>query len=114
MRCLLLAGLLAPALLAQKWNIQYFYDEDRSRLELTDLAFPSAERGVAVGAIYDEREGRKPKYTALVSSDGAAKWTLAPLKEFPRSIFFLNDSLGWLVTPNAIWFTEESGRSWTK
>ena len=114
MRLIVCGLLLAPAILAQKWTIQYFYDEHRSRLELTDLAFPSVERGIAVGAIYDERAGRKPKYTALVSSDGGAKWSLAPLKEFPRSIFFLNDSLGWLVTPNGIWFTEESGRSWTK
>jgi hypothetical protein len=114
MHRLMLAGLCLPALFAQKWTIQYFYDEDRSRLELTDLAFPSAERGIAVGTIQDEREGRKPRYTALVSSDGGAKWSLVPLKEFPRSIFFLNDSLGWLVTPNAIWFTEESGRTWTK
>jgi hypothetical protein len=106
--------LLAPILFAQTWTVQYFYDEHHSRLELTDLAFPSIDRGVAIGTIYDDRDGRKPKYTALVTNDGGAKWSLVPLKEFPRSIFFLNDSLGWMVTPEAIWLTEESGRSWTR
>jgi hypothetical protein len=103
----------APAALAQKWTVQYFYDQDRTELQLTDLAFPSTERGIAIGTIY-EREGRKPKYTALVTSDGGASWALVPLKEFPRSIFFLDESNGWLVTSEGIWHTAESGRSWTR
>ena len=105
--------LLAPAALAQKWTVQYFYDQDRTELQLTDLAFPSTERGIAIGTIYD-RESRKPRYTALVTSDGGANWALVPLKEFPRSIFFLDESNGWLVTSEGIWRTAESGRSWTR
>jgi hypothetical protein len=103
----------APVALAQKWTVQYFYDQDRTELQLTDLAFPSAERGIAIGTIY-EREGRKPRYTALVTSDGGTNWALVPLKEFPRSIFFLDESNGWLVTSEGIWHTVESGRSWTR
>jgi len=105
--------LAAPLAFSQKWNLQYFYDEAGSQLELTGLAFPSAERGIAIGAIYD-RDHRKPRFTALVTSDGGAKWALVPLKEFPRSIFFLNDSTGWMVTTDGLWFTQESGRSWTR
>jgi hypothetical protein len=105
--------LLAPAALAQKWTVQYFYDQDRTELQLTDLAFPSPERGIAIGTIY-EREGGKQKYTALVTSDGGANWALVPLKEFPRSIFFLDESNGWLVTSGGIWHTAEAGRSWTR
>jgi hypothetical protein len=112
-RWLLAAVILAPAALAQKWTVQYFYDQDRTELQLTDLAFPSTERGVAIGTIY-EREGKKAKYTALVTSDGGVNWTLVPLKEFPRSIFFLDESNGWLVTSEGIWHTQESGRSWTR
>jgi len=103
----------APAAPAEKWTVQYFYDQDRTELQLTDLAFPSAERGIAIGTIY-EREGRKPRYTALVTSDGGANWALVPLKEFPRSIFFLDESNGWLVTSEGIWHTAEAGRSWTR
>jgi len=104
---------LAPAVLAQNWTLQYFYDQDRTELQLTDLAFPTPQRGVAIGTIY-ERDGKKPKYTALVTGDGGMNWALVPLKEFPRSIFFLDESNGWLVTSEGIWRTVEAGRSWTR
>lgn len=104
--------LILPAA-AQKWTIQYFYDEQKSELEISDLAFPSAQRGIAVGTIYEKGSG-KEKYTSLVSSDGGRHWTLQPLKEYPRSIFFLNDSIGWMVTDHGLWFTDESGRTWKK
>ena len=110
----LVAALLLPAALAQpKWTLQYFYDQNGKDLRITDLAFPSADRGVAVGEIVD-REGRKPQYTAVVTNDGGAHWSLVPLKEFPRSIFFLDETAGWLVTSESIWFTAEAGRSWTR
>jgi hypothetical protein len=110
---LLAVVLLSPPVLALKWTVQYFYDQDRTELQLTDLAFPTPERGIAIGTIY-EREGRKPKYTALVTSDGGVNWALVPLKESPRSIFFLDESNGWLVTSEGIWHTAEAGRSWTR
>jgi len=97
-----------------KWALQYFYDEDLTELQITGLAFPSDKRGVAVGVIRDRSGRGKPQYTALVTNDGGAKWSLVPLKEFPRSIFFLNDSIGWIVTEEGIWMTEEAGRSWTR
>ncbi len=87
-----LAAALLPLAFAQqpKWTLQYFYDQDGKDLAITDLAFPSAARGIAVGTIVD-REGRKPQFTALVTSDGGEHWALVPLKEFPRSIFFLDE-----------------------
>jgi hypothetical protein len=96
-----------------RWTLQYFYDQDGKDLHITDLAFPSAKRGIAVGTIVD-REGRKPQFTSLVTSDGGEHWALTPLKEFPRSIFFLDESNGWLVTSESLWFTQEAGRSWTR
>ncbi len=98
---------------APKWKIQYFYDELKSEMEITDLTFPTAERGIAAGAIYDKGSGRE-RYTCLVTSDGGVHWTPVPVKEYPRSIFFLNDSLGWMVTDKGLWFTDESGRTWKK
>ena len=41
---------------SRKWTIQYFFDEMKQEMEITDLAFPSAQRGIAVGAIYDKHE----------------------------------------------------------
>ena len=111
----LLLALLAPGVrAAEHWTVQYYYDEDRSTLQLVDLAFPTATRGVAVGWISDANPSKKVKPTCLITSDGGAHWTLEPLKEDPRSLFFLNDSLGWMVTENGLWMTEESGHTWRK
>jgi len=107
-------ALFAPALCAESWKLQYFYDEAHAQLQLTDLAFPSAQRGVAIGWIQATNSDRKPKPASVVTSDGGAHWTLTPLKDEPRSLFFLNESLGWMVCDNGIWLTEEAGRSWRK
>jgi hypothetical protein len=114
---LLCCALILPAAAqdkdARKWTIQYFYDELRSEMEITDLAFPSAQRGIAIGAIYDKSSGRE-RDISLSTSDGGVHWTLQTIKEYPRSIFFLNDSIGWMVTDKGVWFTDESGRNWKK
>ncbi len=108
---------LAGALLAAsapaggRWGAQYFYDEDKSSLTINDLAFPSAQRGVAVGYISEQSKIRP---TAVVTGDGGAHWSLVPVKETGLSVFFLNDSLGWMVTQKGIWQTEEAGHSWHK
>jgi hypothetical protein len=104
--------MLAPLAAAQQWKVQYFYDEARSTLTLEDLAFPSAQRGIAVGTILDQASG-KPKFVSLTSDDGGANWSMETIKEHPRSLFFLNDSLGWMVTDNGIW-ANEAGRGWLK
>ncbi len=115
MRTWLLAAALLPAALGQpKWTLEYFYDEAGKELRITDLAFPSATRGIAVGEIIDRHGGRKPQFSAVLTSDGGAHWSLEPLKEFPRSIFFLNESAGWMVTSEAIWFSDEAGRGWRR
>jgi photosystem II stability/assembly factor-like uncharacterized protein len=113
MKTFLLCCILSLPAVAQKWTIQYFFDEMKQEMEITDLAFPSTQRGIAVGAIYDKGSGRE-KYTSLATSDGGLHWSLSPLKEYPRSIYFLNDSVGWMVTDKGLWFTEESGRTWKK
>jgi hypothetical protein len=105
--------LSASAQQTSKWTVQYFFDEMKQEMEITDLAFPSAQRGIAVGAIYDKMSGRE-KYTSVTTADGGLHWSLQNLKEYPRSIFFLTDSIGWMVTDRGLWFTEESGRTWKK
>jgi hypothetical protein len=108
-----LAALAAWALplSAQKWQLQYFYDREKSSLGITDIAFASPSRGVAVGVISN---GKREEPTAVVTSDGGAHWQLVPLKETPVSLFLLNEDLGWMVTEGAIWRTSETGKSWIK
>jgi photosystem II stability/assembly factor-like uncharacterized protein len=96
---------------AQKWRVQYFYDQDKSFLNLVDLQFPSATRGLAVGQIVD---GRSQKPVAVVTSDGGAHWQTVHLDEQPVSLYFLNESLGWMVTAKGLWQTTETGRNWRK
>ena len=45
---------------------------------------------------------------------GNGKWEEQQVPNDAASIFFLNDSLGWLVTDKAIWRTEEGGRDWKR
>ncbi len=113
MQCVVLALLtIVPALAAPQWKVSYFYDEDDSGLTIVDLKFPSPRRGIAAGAISEK--GGKIRPVVVVTGDGGAHWTIQPIKEPALSLFFLDDSLGWMVTERGIWKTEESGRSWRK
>jgi photosystem II stability/assembly factor-like uncharacterized protein len=107
---LVVAGSVFPAC-AQRWQVQYFYDKSKETFAIADLAFPSATRGVAVGVIV---EGTKRKPTSVVTADGGAHWQVVEIKEAPISLFFLNESLGWMVTSKGLWQTNEAGKSWKK
>jgi hypothetical protein len=109
-----LSLLASAAALAQapRWQMQYYYDQSKSELVLQDIQTPSARRGIAIGATVDGKGGRKP--VTVTTSDGGAHWEVSKLEEFPQSLFFLNDSLGWMVTEKGIWRTDESGKDWKK
>jgi hypothetical protein len=109
----LLLFLLSSATLgaAERWAIQYFHDQKDSSLSIQDMKFPSLRRGVAVGAL---TERGKTHPVSLTTSDGGATWSTQRTQEYGRSLFFLNDSLGWMVTNEGLWKTVESGRTWTK
>ena len=96
---------------AARWKLQYFYDKDQSALDIRDLACPSRQRCIAAGVIFEKGHA---KGAAVVTSDGGEHWSQVELKERPSSLFFLNESLGWMATDGGIWRTEESGLSWTK
>jgi hypothetical protein len=94
---------------AEKWQVSYFYDKDNSSLVINDLQFPSPARGVAAGYL-EEKGDSKP--VTVTTDDGGAHWTVSRLKQVPISLFFLNDKLGWMVTPEGIWRTLDAGREW--
>lgn len=97
---------------AQRWRVQYFYDEAKSNLMFHDMVFVSSTRGIAVGSVLEGKGGRKP--VAVVTQDGGAHWQLSSLEENPVSLFFLNDTLGWMVTEKGLWRTDEFGKDWHK
>src|SRR5882757_10034902 len=97
-----IAAVVAAPLAAQSWQKQYLYDQAKTEFELEDFAFPSAQHGIAVGVIQENGKDRKP--VALSTSDGGATWSQSALEDPPGSLFFLNDSLGWLVSEKgALW-----------
>jgi hypothetical protein len=112
----ILIGLMALSVAAtaadQRWNIQYQYRQVDSSLTLEDLVFPSAMRGIACGATRDRHDNERP--IVLVTSDGGAHWAEVSVKETCLSLFFLDDTAGWMVTDRGLWQTSESGRSWKK
>ena len=108
---LLLALAAAMPLTAQRWKMQYFYDQEKTALTINDFAFPSAQYGLAIGYI---AEGKHETPTQLLTTDGGQHWALSTLKETPVSLFFLDDRVGWMVTTKGLWRTNETGRSWTK
>jgi photosystem II stability/assembly factor-like uncharacterized protein len=108
----ILPALLAAPLFAARWRCQYFYDDEKTSMILVDLQFSSPARGLAVGYIV---KGTSTKPTGLITSDGGAHWQPVPLPARPVSLFFLNESLGWLVAEKGgLYRTTEAGRNWTK
>ena len=114
-RASLLALLLLPQLAsAAEWSLAYFYDKPREVMHFTDIAFPSPLRGIAVGFVEDQLGVKQPRNVSLVTADGGKTWTEVKLNDLPYSLFFLDDSSGWMVTEDGIWKTEESGRTWKR
>lgn len=107
-----LVFLCLPLLAVQRWNIQYSYHKLDSLIQLRDFTCPSTQRCIAAGVIAG-KNGHEQGVVVL-TSDGGKNWSQVEVKDHPLSLFFLNDSLGWMVTDRGIWSTSESGRSWTK
>ncbi len=108
--CLFLAA-QTPAEPQPRFRTIYEYAGTRTHLTLVDFKFPSLQRGIAVGFT---EEKAKEKGVILLTRDGGKSWTEESFPQIPLSIFFLDDSRGWLVSEKAIWKTEESGRNWRK
>lgn len=106
-----MAGFAVAATPAARWKTQYFYDKDKSSLEISDLQCPSSTTCIAAAKL---TESGKEKGATVSTYDGGAHWTLAEVKELPYSLFFLNESSGWMITDRSIWGTADGGRSWKK
>lgn len=114
LRAVLILAALSPLAHAERWKVQYFFDELNKTFYIEDLAFPSATHGIAVGTVLDDSEGGKAKYVAVITNDGGEHWTTEALHDHPRSIFFLDDSTGWMVGDEFIWSTADFGHNWKR
>jgi Photosynthesis system II assembly factor YCF48 len=110
--CVYLWLILFSLSAAPRWNIQFIYDRADSNFAIEDLECPTVQHCVAAGSI-DDKKGRE-EGAVVVTSDGGSHWAQYAVKERPVSLFFLNDSLGWMVTDKGLWSTLEGGRAWIK
>jgi hypothetical protein len=94
------------------WDIQYNYHQVDSALSINDFLFTSATKGIVCGFTTDRHGKENP--LVLVTKDVGKTWAELPVKEAGLSLFFLDDSDGWMVTEKGVWQTVEGGRSWTK
>jgi hypothetical protein len=108
---LLLSGAF-PAAAEEHWEIQYQYRQVDSTLSINDLTFPDERHGIGCGYTTDRKD--KERSLVLVTSDAGATWTEITVKETCLSLFFLEDSTGWMVTDTGLWSTQEAGRTWVK
>jgi hypothetical protein len=100
------------AFAAPRWKIQFLFDRADSNFAIEDIQCPTAQHCVAAGLI-DDKKGHEAG-TVVVTSDGGMHWSQYEVKERPVSLFFLNDSVGWMVTDKGLWSTVEGGRSWIR
>jgi Photosynthesis system II assembly factor YCF48 len=103
---------LFPLSAEPRWNIQFLYDRADSNFAIEDLQCPTSQHCVAAGLI-DDKNGHE-KGAVVVTSDAGLHWSQYEVKERPLSLFFLNESLGWMVTDRGLWSTMEGGRAWTR
>jgi hypothetical protein len=101
-----------PAAAGEHWELQYHYHQADSTLTINDLTFPDETHGIGCGFSTDRKEKDRP--LVLLTSNGGVNWTESPVKEACLSLFFLEDSTGWMVTDTGLWTTQEAGRSWLK
>ena len=94
------------------WQRSYFYDEAESGFNILDIACPSERFCLAAGVI-EQNDGRTRPYS-VVTRDGGEHWSPAKPEDFPVSLFFLNQTEGWMVTDRGLWNTQNAGETWKK
>ncbi len=108
----LFIGLLVTGVVwGGSWKVQYFYDRDDSKLVINDFQFVTEKRGYAVGF----RELKKtpgPRPTMLATEDGGTTWVESYPPSVPETIFFINETLGWMSADSGVWQTTDAGKSW--
>src|SRR5258706_534291 len=97
---------------AERWKMQFYYNKDQSILDLRDLQCPSVQRCIAAGVIIEKNDHERG--SVLVTSDGGKQWSFVDFRDRPLSMFFLNESVGWIAAEHGVWETDESGRTWKK
>ena len=100
----------APLCAAEAWRVR-FSPKGRESLTINDLKFASSTHGVAVGCLGG---GRGCRPVSVLTTDGGRTWSIVETKETGLSLFFVNETNGWMVTGGGLWRTSDAGRQWDK
>ncbi len=114
-RCISLAALLVAAAAAapgqERWVLQTALKVKQGAFVLRDLKFASESRGVAVGCV---QRGRECRPASFVTIDGGKNWRMVPIEAVGRSLFFLNETAGWVIAEDGVYRTTDVGLHWTR
>ena len=102
---------LALPVWAGSWKIQYFYDKDDSKFIINDVQFVTEKVGYAAG-FRELKSSPGPKPMIIATLDGGKSWTESYPPSVPDSIFFINETTGWMAAASGIWQTPDAGKSW--
>ena len=94
------------------WKVQYFYDKDDSKFVINDFQFVTENCGYAAGF----RESKKmPLRPMLIrTGDGGKSWQESYPPSVPETVFFVNETEGWMSAQSGVWYTPDAGKSWRK
>ena len=94
------------------WKVQYFYDKDDSKFVINDFQFVTEKHGYAAGFRESKKSPLRPM--VIMTTDGGQAWVESYPPFIPESMFFVNETTGWMSADSGIWQTTDSGTSWRK
>ena len=108
--CLALVAAAAALCEAGEWELRYsFPNDETAQLRLKDFRFAGPSLGLAIWSML-EKSG--PRTVALITRDGGRTWKVEPQDLPGQSLFFVNESLGWIVSEEGILRTTDAARHW--
>ncbi len=95
-----------------QWELQYQHIDSEYDLRLFDVAFISANHGIASG-ILNSRKRDKVKPVNLVTTDGKT-WRLVETKKICQDLFALPEGMVFAVCEDGIYRSDEMGKDWRR
>lgn len=105
----LLAALSAGA--AEPWRPQPLPAPKGARWRLSDLKFSSPAWGVAAGCL---QRGSSCIASAAITRDGGRSWSVQAMPAAASSLYFLDETTGWMTGARAVFKTTDGGRTWSR
>ncbi len=105
----LLAALTAGA--AERWQARPLPSPKGARWQVADLKFSSPAWGIAAGCI---QRGSSCVAASAVTRDGGRTWVLHTMPAVASSLFFLDETTGWMTGARALFKTTDGGLTWSR